>query len=159
MLTNGSVKLGAQATKREARRSYCRLNGRNRDRRAASTEDRIQARTRPFLDNSHLEVPRMPVRAAGISNDSEENSPFFLQYVSPCQLSLNMGTTLKKSSLHSGHHHLLHTQPLLLEVFTYALCPRQLSRVISSPHFDLVTSVSHLHRQSHTSLGAATGRS
>jgi hypothetical protein len=42
-----------------------------------------------------------------------------------------METTVKKYSLHSGHHHPLRTQPLLSEVFMYALCPRQLSRVIA----------------------------
>ena len=55
--------------------------------------------------------------------------------ISSCQVSINMG--------------ILHTQPLLSEVFTYALSPRHLSRVIAvtgglsgrhrpSPLFDLV---------------------
>ena len=81
-----------------------------------------------------------------------------------------MGTMEKKYSLRSGHHHLLHTQPLLSEVFTYDLRPRQLSRDVAmtgglsrrhrpSPLFGLATFVLRLRRPSHTSLGAAMGRS
>ena len=53
---------------------------------------------------------------------------FIRHPLSSCLVFLNMWTKEKMYSLRSGHHRLLHTQPLLSEVFTYVLRLGRLSR-------------------------------